>query len=162
MSIQTTIHNDAITEKSLYNADFYRWTIHNAQLLRQGRFSEIDVENIAEEIESMGRSERRELLNRLSVLIMHLLKLQYQPRRRSRSWFRTIDTQRMDIALLLEESPSLRHELELVADKAYERAQLLFEKETRINKDILPGTCPYALEQLINDSFLPCGMVPGE
>ncbi|MBF0338690.1 MAG: DUF29 domain-containing protein [Nitrospirae bacterium] len=158
MSVQETVH----TDKALYNADFYKWTIHSAELLRDGRFSEIDVENIAEEIESMGRSERRELLNRLSVLIMHLLKLQYHQRRRSKSWFKTIDTQRMDFRLLLEESPSLKHEIGLVIDKAYERANLLFEKETRINKDILPGTCPYTFEQIINDSFLPCDMVAGK
>ncbi|MCI4624649.1 MAG: DUF29 domain-containing protein [Candidatus Magnetoovum sp. WYHC-5] len=156
MNSQITItHNDISTEKTLYNTDFYKWALHNANLIRQGRFAEIDVENVAEELESMGRSEKKELFNRLSVLIMHLLKLQYQQKRRSNSWIKTIYTQRVDIKILLEENPSLKYELELIIAKAYERAGLLFTKETGISKYTLPAICPYTYEQLSDDEFWP-------
>jgi hypothetical protein len=69
-----------------YNKDFYNWTLHNADLIRQKKFSEMDIDHIAEEIESMGNRDRRELINRLAVLIAHLLKWQYQPTKRSKSW----------------------------------------------------------------------------
>ncbi|MBF0343767.1 MAG: DUF29 domain-containing protein [Nitrospirae bacterium] len=157
MSVQKTIHNDIVTEKSLYDTDFYQWTIYNAALLRQGRFSELDVENIAEEIETMGRSEKRELINRLSVLIMHLLKLQYQPQQHSKSWITTIGSQRTDIEFLLEDSPSLEHEIELIIEKAYERAKVRFQKDTGISQERLPDSCPYTFEQLIDDNFWPKG-----
>ncbi len=73
-----------------YEEDFYAWALNNADLLRQGRFTEIDVDNIAEELESMGRSERRQLANRLEVLLAHLLKWRYQPARRGNGWRYTI------------------------------------------------------------------------
>jgi hypothetical protein len=106
-----------------YEQDFYAWAIHNAELLRQGRLSEIDVEHIAEELECMGRSERRELMSRLAVLLAHLLKWVYQPHRRSRSWRAAIEGQREDLKVLLEESPSLKPELEQKLNEAYRRAK---------------------------------------
>jgi hypothetical protein len=78
------------TAKDLYEQDFFEWTVQNAQLLRAGRLEEADLEHIAEEIEDMGRSERRELESRLSVLLSHLLKWRFQPSRRGRSWQATI------------------------------------------------------------------------
>lgn len=91
-----------------YDEDFYAWTVEQSRLLRAGEFAAIDAANIAEDIESMGRSDRRELKSRLVVLVMHLLKWQHQPRGRSRSWSATIDEQRLQIDGLLAESPSLR------------------------------------------------------
>src|SRR5579872_5517180 len=95
-----------------YEKDFYAWAVHNARLLRAGKLSEIDVENIAEEIESMGKSEKRELISRLAILLSHLLKWKCQPERRSRSWKLTIKEQRFELIDLLAESPSLKHEIE--------------------------------------------------
>ncbi len=94
-----------------YEKDFYSWLMINAEWLREGKFTKIDAENIAEELEAMGRSEKRELTSRLTVLLTHLLKWKYQAVRRSRSWKNTLFTQRMDINELLEDSPSLRHEI---------------------------------------------------
>src|SRR5437660_6611753 len=91
-----------------YEEDFYAWTVEQSRLLRSGELSAIDVANIAEEIESMGRSDRRELKSRLVVLVMHLLKWRHQPSARSRSWSATIDEQRLQIEGILAESPSLR------------------------------------------------------
>src|SRR5947208_12657968 len=95
----------------LYDKDFAEWTRHNAELLRSGRVTEADLEHIAEEIEDMGKRERRELLSRLTVLIVHMLKWNVQPDRRSRSWEGTIRVQRKDLAKLLSQNPSLKSHL---------------------------------------------------
>ena len=92
-----------------YEKDFYAWTQEQANLIRQGKFNEIDTLHIIDEIESMGRSEKRALKSRLAVLLMHLLKWQYQPTFRGVSWTITIRNQRWEIAELLEDNPSLQH-----------------------------------------------------
>lgn len=90
---------------SNYETDFYTWTQQQAALLKSGRFSEADLENIIEEIETMGRSERRALENRLTVLLQHLLKWEYQPSRRGRSWTLTMRQQRLKFVKVLNENP---------------------------------------------------------
>ncbi|MCI4626445.1 MAG: DUF29 domain-containing protein [Candidatus Magnetoovum sp. WYHC-5] len=145
--------NNIAEEKSLYDTDFYEWAIHNANLIKEGKLDELDLDNIAEELESMGRSEKRELRNRLAVLIMHLLKWQYQSNKRSDSWVLTINTQRTRINLLLEDSPSLKYKINIVIEKAYEQAKQDFEDETGIDKDILPATCPYTFKQVMDRKF---------
>jgi hypothetical protein len=100
-----------VADKVAFTYDFYAWAMRNAELLRQGRFSEIDAEHIAEELEDMGASAKCELLNRLRVLLAHLLKWQYQPDWRSKGWKYTIKEQRRRIDRLLQENPSLRHKL---------------------------------------------------
>jgi len=142
-------------DRVLYQADYYGWLQENAQLIREKRFSELDVDNIIEELESMGKSEKRELSNRLTVLLMHLLKWQYQSVKRSTSWRNTIAVQRIDIRELLEDSPSLRRE---VADKiavVYEKAVLAAEVETGIEKQNFPSACPFSFEQILDEDFLP-------
>ena len=141
--------------ETIYERDFYRWTQENARLLREGRLSEIDLENLIEELESMGRSEKRALVNRLAVLIAHLLKWEYQPERRSKSWRSTVDTQRIDVADLLEDSPSLRHEIEERLSRAYVKARILAEAETGLDRESFPPTCPYELEQIMDKDFRP-------
>ncbi len=98
-------------ERVLYQKDYYGWLQENAQLIRERKFSEVDADNLIEELESMGKSEKRELSSRLTVLLMHLMKWQYQAVRRSTSWRNTIAVQRIDIQDLLEDSPSLRTEI---------------------------------------------------
>src|SRR5258708_26158079 len=102
-----------------YDEDFYAWTQEQARLLRTGQFSQIDVENVAEELESMGRSDKRELDSRLEGLLMHLLKWQIQPNFRSPSWQRTIREQRRRIEKLFRESPSLRPQFPHLMPDAY-------------------------------------------
>lgn len=138
-----------------YDKDFYAWTLHNAELIREGKFSEIDVENIAEELESMGRNDKRELLNRFAVLIAHLLKWQFQPERRGNSWKYTIAEQRFELADLLEESPSLKSELDKKLDHAYQKALLIAIKETGFSKTKFAKKCPFTLKQLLNSDFMP-------
>ena len=136
-----------------YNKDFYAWLMKNADLLRQHKFNEVDIEHVAEELESMGKSEKRELTSRLTVLLAHLLKWKFQPALRSRSWKNTILSQRIDILELLEDSPSLYHELGERITIAYEKAKLSAEDETGIDKNEFPETCPFTFEQLLKNDF---------
>ncbi len=138
-----------------YKKDFYSWLLKNAGLLREGKLCEIDAENIAEELEAMGRKEQRELVSRLSVLIAHLLKWQHQAARRSRSWKNTIASQRMDINELFADSPSLRYDLEEKIDRAYSKAVLLAEEETGIDKKFFPPSCPFSFAELLKEEFFP-------
>lgn len=139
----------------LYERDFYEWTVRNAELLRSGRASEADLGHIAEEIEDMGKRERRELLHRLSILIAHLLKWQVQPERRSRSWELTIRVQRKDVARLVAENPSLQPYLEESLPEAYEHAVVEAMTETGHPESVFPSTCPFNLEVILDPDFLP-------
>jgi len=138
-----------------YEKDFYAWTVHNAKLLREGKLSEVDIEHVAEEIESMGKNEKRELINRLAILIAHLLKWQFQEERRSNSWKYTIEEQRDEVLELLEESPSLKHEIEEKFDRAYRKAILWAATEMGVNKSLFKEECPYTLNKVLNKDFYP-------
>lgn len=138
-----------------YDNDFYAWTFHNAELLRERKFDEIDTEHLAEEIEDMGKSNKRALMNRFSILIAHLLKWKLQPIRRSKSWVLTIKHQRFEIMDLLKESPSLKHEIALQFEHAYEKALIIAAEQTGIDETKLPEVCPFSLEQCLNSDFLP-------
>src|ERR1700682_4982184 len=93
---------------TLYETDFYAWTQEQAQLLRERRWSDLDLDNLVDEVESVGSSEKREIRSRLKVLLTHLLKWKFQPGLRGNSWRRTIHEQRENIADIVESSPSLR------------------------------------------------------
>jgi len=138
-----------------YERDFYAWALQSAELIRQGKFSEIDIENVAEELESMGSNNKRELINRFAVLIAHLLKWKFQPIRRSKSWTLTIKNQRFEILDLLEESPSLKHQIELKFNHAYEKAKIICSEQTGIDESELPESCPFNLDECLNFDFLP-------
>ncbi len=142
-------------ERVLYQKDYYGWLQENARLIRERKFSEIDTENLIEELESMGKSEKRELSSRLTILLMHLLKWQYQAVRRSMGWRNTIAVQRIDIRELLEDSPSLRNEISDRIETAYEKAKLAAEVETGIEKQNFSAACPFSLEQILDEDFLP-------
>ena len=113
---QTGQTPEALTQ-NLYETDFYAWIQEQAKLLRHQQWSQLDLPNLIEEIESLGKQQRAELRNRLKVLIGHLLKWEYQPERRSRSWLMTIRIQRRDTQELLEENPSLKPYLEEALQK---------------------------------------------
>lgn len=137
----------------LYDRDFYAWALRNADLLRQGKLSEIDAANIAEELGSMGRSERRALVNRLAVLLAHLLKWRCQPGLRCNNWMYAIKEQRWKVCALLEDSPSLRHELHARFLEAYSDWLLPAAKETGLEEDVFPATCPYSHEKILSPEF---------
>ena len=139
----------------LYEADYSRWLFENARLLRDGRFSEADIENIAEELEDMGRSEKRAVASHLAVLLTHLLKWQFQPDQRSSSWRGSIYNARSSVGDLLSESPSLRNRVpELVTDR-YRIARNNAIIETGLAEDTLPLDCPYTPEQVLDPDFWP-------
>ncbi|AFZ58198.1 DUF29 domain-containing protein [Anabaena cylindrica FACHB-243] len=139
---------------NLYDQDFYLWIDTTAKQLKAGKFAEIDLENLIEEIESMGRSEKRELKSRLIVLLMHLLKWQYQPEKRSESWRSTITEQRICIETLLEDSPSLQPLLAEIFTDCYEKARLKASNETGIKLNLFPNKSPFTLEESLNNCLL--------
>jgi Domain of unknown function DUF29 len=138
-----------------YEQDFYAWTVEQARLLRAGEFSALDTENIAEEIESMGRNDRREIKSRLIVLLVHLLKWQLQPEMRSTSWAGTIRELRRKIEDLLDESPSLRPTVPDVVPLAYVDAREDAAEETGLPQSAFPETCPFSAEETLSRGFLP-------
>ncbi len=140
---------------SLYHRDFWAWTQAQADLLRQGAWGDLDVPNLIEELESLGRQERQELRNRLGVLLGHLLKWDLQPDQRSKSWRATVREQRRRIADLLSDSPSLRPYLPEALPKAYADGVDLVVRETPLTDADLPDLCPYALAQILDPDFWP-------
>ncbi|MCR9124400.1 MAG: DUF29 domain-containing protein [Phyllobacteriaceae bacterium] len=138
-----------------YDADYYGWSMDQAAAVRAGRFDLLDRENLAEEIESLGKSEKREIESRLVLVLLHLLKWQFQPEKRKGGWEVSIRVQRKDLNKLLGENPSLkRYPVEIQAD-SYVKAKLDAEKETGIAYEAFPDACPYTIEQVRDETFLP-------
>lgn len=138
-----------------YDADFYGWTQEQAALLKAGRLAELDIENLLEEVETMGRSEKRELDSRLTVLLLHLLKWQYQPIRRGRNWQLTIEGQRINFSETLDENPSLKPQLGTILKKAYAKSLIKTSQETALDKQTFPRSCPWTFAQILDDNFYP-------
>ncbi|MGH6944885.1 MAG: DUF29 domain-containing protein [Geminicoccaceae bacterium] len=139
----------------LYESDFVRWTEEQAAALRAGRIDVLDLENLAEEIESLGKKDRRRLKSRLTVLVMHLLKWAHQPDQRSGSWESTIRTQRGELRQLLEDSPSLRRELGAAVKERYDMARRNAAAETGLPLGKFPVTCPFAVDEILAEEWLP-------
>ena len=145
-------------ETRLYDQDFNLWLAEQVNLLRQGRVNELDLDNLAEEVESIGRSDKREVYNRLTVLFTHLLKVQFQPDKRTRSWRSTIREQRRQLRLLFQDSPSLEKTyVPNTLDAIYQDARRDASEETRLNLETFPLSCPYSLSQVIDEDFFPEG-----
>jgi hypothetical protein len=139
----------------LYDADFVRWTEEQAAALRAGRLDALDLENLAEEIESLGKRDRRKLKFRLTVLIMHLLKWAYQPDQRSGSWESTVRTQRAEIRQLLDDSPGLRRDVPDILAQKYDLARRNAAAETGLSLAIFPAACPFAVDEILAEEWLP-------
>jgi hypothetical protein len=144
-----------MTTTSLYEQDIHAWTRQTAELLRQRRFQELDIEHLVEELETMGRRDRQELISRLKILLGHLLKWQYQPAHRSNSWRDSILEQRLRIGDLLQDAPSLKPFLAEAATLAYGDGVRLASKETGLSPAQFPDAMPYALDTLLDDDWLP-------
>ena len=138
-----------------HDEDFYGWAMGEASLLRQRKWDELDIEHLAEELESMGASEKRELVSRMAQLIFHLLKWQLQAHLRCRSWEGSIETQREELQEIIEDSPSLKPKVIDCFPVAYKKAKSLVKKETPLDLNLLPVECPYTFEQIMNDEFYP-------
>ena len=139
----------------LYEQDLFAWTQQQVNLLTHQRWHELDVENLIDELEGMARRDRREMINRLIILIAHLLKWEFQPDQQSGSWRGSIQEQRLQLNGLLEDSPSLHQQFIESLEKAYPQAVKLASKETELPTTKFPNECPYELVQLLDEDFLP-------
>ncbi len=147
----------------LYEQDYGAWAKRQIELLNKGSFSDLDIGHLVEELEDMGRSERNELESRLTILLAHLLKWQFQYAElmerwkefKGDSWRSTIIEQRDRIAKRLQKSPGLRPELDALAGEAYADAIALASKESGLPSSTFPPECPYTMQQILDDGFFP-------
>jgi len=144
-----------MSNRQLYDQDFYAWANEQAGLLRADRLSEADIEHIAEEIENLGKSEKRELVSRPRVLLLHLLKWRFQPSRRGASWEGPIINTRDELDDHLRDSPSLKPQVADALGVAYRRAAVDAVTETSLKKTIFPQTCPWTFDEIMDSTFYP-------
>ncbi len=147
------------TAHGTYERDFYAWLISQVTALKERRFRDLDLENLIEEVEDLGKSLSRELRNSLRIVLIHLLKWRYQPEKRSTSWTVTLLEQRDEIEQLLVQSPSLRRQLPELLQKTYTAAAKRAGLEMRRGnvQHIFPQQCPWTIEQLLDEDYLPNG-----
>ena len=136
-----------------YERDFYSWTIEQARLLREARHDTLDCDNLAEEIESLGREQFNKLVGALRVAMLHMLKWDHQSALRSRSWVLSIEEQRLEIADVLGDNPGLKPRLGEAIERAYRRARIEAAKETGLDETTFPAVCPYSFDDIIKRSF---------
>jgi hypothetical protein len=146
---------DSSTEPASYEDDFVLWVEHQVELLRLNKFDQLDRANVIEELEDMGKNRHHELRSRLQVLTMHLLKCEFQPELKSKSWLLTIHEQRIGISDLFDDSPSLKRFAQDYAQDRYEHAAKLASIETGRPRQTFPATNPYSIEQLLDEDFVP-------
>jgi hypothetical protein len=150
-------HADPLTERrrSLYEHDFLLWLEEQARLLRQGMLERLDAVNLAEEIEDLGIGAKKAVKSNLVIVLLHLLKHQFPPRRRSRSWRASIVEHRQRLRDDFRTSPSLRGYAREVVEEAYGDARERARAETGLPERMLPPNSPYTLEQVLDPGFLP-------
>lgn len=144
-----------MTLQELYDTDFNSWIQQHIFLLKAGRVNEIDNTHLIEELEDMGKSDTRELKSRLTTLIAHLLKWQFQPEQRSTSWKSSIIEQRTQLSFLLDDSPSLKRTIDDAVIKIYNKAREWAIEETGLKSTHFPKECPYSIAQLFDKNFYP-------
>jgi hypothetical protein len=142
-------------QSNLYDRDYHAWLKQQAALLRAGRSGELDLFNLAEEIEDLGRSERRAVRSDLTIIIMHLLKYRFQVQRRTNSWRLAIREHRHRLRDAFADSPSLRPYAEQVFNASYQDARVRASDETDLSMKTFPETCPFELEKVLNEDYLP-------
>lgn len=150
--------SDTATKTSpntLYDTDFYAWTQEQAQLLRERRWSDLDLENLVDEVESVGKSEKREIESRMEVLLAHLLKWKFQPGARGSSWRRTILEQRQRLHRLVRDSPSLKGFQTKQVFEMYRASTLIAADETGIALGLFPDQCPFTPDEVLDLNFFP-------
>jgi hypothetical protein len=138
-----------------YESDFYGWAVNTAQLLRDGKMSEVDFDHIAEELEDMVSSNETQLINRLALVLSHLLKWQFQPNLRGHSWIYTIREQRKRSKIHLRKNPGLKSKLDEILRDAYDIAVLEAAKESGLDQKTFPSECPYTFDKIMDDEFYP-------
>lgn len=136
-----------------YERDFYSWTFEQARLVREGRWEGVDRENVAEEIESLGREQFAKLESAIRVLLMHMLKWDHQPERRSRSWSLSIKVQRMRVARVLGQNPGLKPRIPEAVGEGYAQARVEAALETGLDEDVFPRRCLYSWDDIVGRDF---------
>jgi hypothetical protein len=139
--------------RASYERDLYSWTQQQARLLREGRFDAVDRQNVAEEIESLGREQFNKLESACRVLLLHFLKWDHQPDRRTRSWVLSIEAQRLELADVLGDNPGLKPRIGEAMTRAYRKARIDAAKETALDKSEFPETCPHGFDDLTSRRF---------
>lgn len=142
------------TVKTLYDTDFAEWSARTAELVRAGRLDEVDLAHVAEEIEDLGKSERRALVSQLQRVVAHLLKIRYQPEyyaQHRKSWDASVKDGRQKVLDLLEDSPSLRQKVAAYIVKGYDGARVTAEEETGLPFETFPETCPFSENDVLGD-----------
>ncbi len=148
MAIAATSTDEKSLAVPLYDKDFYKWTSTQSKLLRKGKYSKLDIQNLIEEIESLGRSEKRTLMSYLEVLLMHMLKVEYQPKKHTSSWDASIKEAGYKTQKALSENPSLKPKLKEIYKDAYFSARLKAVVETGLKESTFPEECPWTLKDL--------------
>lgn len=141
--------------QTLYDRDFHLWAKTMAELIRQGRFDQLDIDSLAEEVEDMGKSEARRIESYLKRLLHHLLKWQYQPDQQSNSWKASIRESRKEIWKTIKQNPSLQPYPAEILIESYEIAKIRAMGETGLSEEIFPETCPYPIDQVLDEQFWP-------
>ncbi len=144
---------DETPARAAYDADFYSWALEQARLVREGLLDSIDRENVAEEIESLGREPFNKLESALRVLLLHMLEWDNQPERRSRSWILSIDAQRIELEDILQDNPGLKPRIAEAMARAYRKARIEAARETGLAKDTFAEHCPYAWDAITGRMF---------
>jgi Domain of unknown function DUF29 len=139
----------------LYEQDYYLWIKNTAQLLQQDRFSELDIANLIEEIEDMGKSEKRAIESNLDIVLMHLLKYKYQPLKRSDSWLSANFEHRKRLQRIFKDSPSLKPYAQEIFNECYQNARNMASLETSLPIDTFPIESLFDLEQTLDPDYLP-------
>ncbi len=149
----STAVSTPLPDPSLYDKDFYAWLFETTALLRQGRFAEVDVAHIVEELEDMGKRERRAVENHIRNVVLHLLKWRYQSDKRGPSWRKSIRNGRIEIQELLKDSPSLTRQTAQMLTNKYPAARADAGDETGLGKETFPEQCPFTVEQILDAEY---------
>ena len=139
----------------IYDRDYYLWLQHTIELIKEGKFDEVDTVNLIEEIKDMGRSEQRSIESNLVVVLLHLLKYKYQPHKRTNSWKSSIREHRRRISKAFKASPSLKNYFESVFDECYQDSREQAADETGFALSTFPSECPFSISQVLNSNYLP-------
>ena len=141
--------------KTLYDQDYYLWLEHTTQLLKQGKFSGVDIPNLIDEIEGLAQNQKQALKSNLRVVLMHLLKYQYQPEKITNSWVNSINEHRDRIYDIFDDSPSLEQYIRDELSRVYGRARRRASRETQKPLDVFPTECPFTIKQVLNEDYFP-------
>jgi len=136
--------------RASYDRDIYAWSQEQARLVREGNWAQIDRENVAEEIESLGRKEFDKLESALRVILLHMLKWDHQPERRMRSWELSITELRVEFEQVLGDNPGLKSRLDEALARVYRRARIQAANETGLAEQLFPEACPYPLADVLS------------